>query len=101
MASGARVRTRMAPACSQRSAFVITQEGTVQHMPRWLLVIVVDVCATAAKVSAQDARAKSPVMVFEGDVIAASSHRVDDGSRIVTEATVHTSDGRDVTVSQL
>ena len=42
-----------------------------------------------------------PVMFVEGDVIAAHSFWTDDGSRIVTEATVHTSDGRDVVVSQL
>ncbi|HET9627303.1 MAG TPA: hypothetical protein VFP84_38355 [Kofleriaceae bacterium] len=40
------------------------------------------------------------VMSIEGDVTAAHSHWTQDGSRIVTEATIHTPDG-DVTVSQL
>jgi hypothetical protein len=40
------------------------------------------------------------VMSIEGDVTAAHSYWTQDGSRIVTEATVHTPDG-DVTVSQL
>jgi hypothetical protein len=40
-------------------------------------------------------------MFVEGDVIAAHSFWTDDGSRIVTESTVHTSDGQDVVVSQL
>ncbi|HEX2691261.1 MAG TPA: hypothetical protein VHN14_31830 [Kofleriaceae bacterium] len=42
-----------------------------------------------------------PVMTIDGDVIAVHSHWTDDGSRIVTEATVHTPDGEDVVVSQL
>ena len=42
-----------------------------------------------------------PVMFVEGDVIAAHSFWTDDGSRIVTESTVHTTDGQDVVVSQL
>jgi hypothetical protein len=42
----------------------------------------------------------TPPMTIEGDVVAAHSYWTDDGSRIVTEATVHTPDG-DVTVSQL
>jgi hypothetical protein len=41
-----------------------------------------------------------PVMTIEGDVVAAHSYWTNDGSRIVTEATVHTPDG-DVVVSQL
>jgi hypothetical protein len=73
----------------------------VQHMLRWSLVIVVDVCVTAANVSAQGTGARLAAMTFEGEVIAASSHWVDGGSRIVTEATVQTSDGQDVIVSQL
>jgi len=40
-------------------------------------------------------------MFVEGDVIAAHSFWTDDGSRIVTESTVHTTDGQDVVVSQL
>jgi hypothetical protein len=42
-----------------------------------------------------------PVMTIEGDVVAIHSYWTDDGSRIVTEATVRTSDGTDVVVSQL
>jgi len=42
-----------------------------------------------------------PVMTIDGDVVAVHSHWTDDGSRIVTEATVHTGDGQDVVVSQL
>lgn len=42
-----------------------------------------------------------PVMTIDGDVIAAHSYWTDDGSRIVTEATVRTSDGQEVVVSQL
>jgi hypothetical protein len=41
-----------------------------------------------------------PAMTIDGDVIAAHSYWTDDGSRIVTEATVRTPDG-DVVVSQL
>ena len=41
-----------------------------------------------------------PVMMIEGDVIAAHSYWTSDRSRIVTEATVRTADG-DVVVSQL
>jgi hypothetical protein len=41
-----------------------------------------------------------PVMTIQGDVVAAHSYWTDDGSRIVTEATVRTPDG-DVVVSQL
>jgi hypothetical protein len=39
--------------------------------------------------------------MIEGDVVAAHSYWTDDGSRIVTEATVRTADGADVDVSQL
>ncbi|HEX7838043.1 MAG TPA: hypothetical protein VF469_11300 [Kofleriaceae bacterium] len=42
-----------------------------------------------------------PAMIIDGDVIAAHSSWTDDGSRIVTEATVMTSDGQQVVVSQL
>ncbi|HEU4735381.1 MAG TPA: hypothetical protein VFT22_46135 [Kofleriaceae bacterium] len=42
----------------------------------------------------------TPPMTIDGEVIAAHSYWTDDGSRIVTEATVRTPDG-DVTVSQL
>src|SRR5512140_827909 len=42
-----------------------------------------------------------PVMTIDGDVVAVHSYWTDDGSRIVTEATVHTSQGEDVVVSQL
>lgn len=42
-----------------------------------------------------------PVMTIDGDVVAVHSHWTEDGSRIVTEATVHTADGEDVVVSQL
>lgn len=42
-----------------------------------------------------------PVMTIEGDVVAVHSHWTDDGSRIVTEATVRTVSGEDVVVSQL
>ena len=41
------------------------------------------------------------VMTIDGDVIAAHSYWTDDGSRIVTEATVQTDDGQQVVVSQL
>src|ERR1043165_5197645 len=41
-----------------------------------------------------------PVMTIDGDVIAATSHWTDDGSRIVTDATVRTADG-DVVVNQM
>jgi hypothetical protein len=40
-------------------------------------------------------------MVIEGDVVAAHSYWTEDRSRIVTEASIHTADGRDLTVSQL
>lgn len=40
-------------------------------------------------------------MFIDGDVIAAHSHWTQDGSRIVTEATVRTADGQEVVVSQL
>jgi len=40
-------------------------------------------------------------MTIDGDVIAAHSYWTDDGSRIVTEATVQADDGRQVVVSQL
>ncbi|HEU4728736.1 MAG TPA: hypothetical protein VFT22_12620 [Kofleriaceae bacterium] len=42
-----------------------------------------------------------PAMTIDGDVIAAHSYWTDDGSRIVTEATVRTDDGQTVVVSQL
>jgi hypothetical protein len=42
-----------------------------------------------------------PVMTIDGDVVAVHSYWTADRSRIVTEATVHTSDGADVVVSQL
>jgi len=42
-----------------------------------------------------------PPMTVTGDVVAVHSHWTSDGSRIVTEATVHTPDGSDVVVSQL
>jgi hypothetical protein len=42
-----------------------------------------------------------PVMTIDGDVVAVHSFWTDDGSRIVTEATVRTADGQDVVVSQL
>jgi hypothetical protein len=42
-----------------------------------------------------------PVMTIEGDVVAVHSYWTDDGSRIVTEATVRTPEGPDVVVSQL
>jgi len=41
------------------------------------------------------------MMTIDGDVVAVHSHWTDDGSRIVTEATVRTSEGADVVVSQL
>jgi len=41
------------------------------------------------------------MMTIDGDVIAAHSYWTDDGSRIVTEATVQTDDGQQVVVSQL
>jgi hypothetical protein len=40
-------------------------------------------------------------MTIEGEVVAVSSHWTDDGSRIVTEATVRPPQGDDVVVSQL
>jgi hypothetical protein len=40
-------------------------------------------------------------MFIEGDVVAAHSYWTEDRSRIVTEATVRTADGRDLAVSQL
>lgn len=42
-----------------------------------------------------------PAMTIDGDVVAAHSYWTDDGSRIVTEATVLTPDGSQVVVSQL
>lgn len=42
-----------------------------------------------------------PAMTIDGDVVAVHSYWTDDGSRIVTEATVRTPDGTDVVVSQL
>jgi uncharacterized protein (TIGR03382 family) len=42
-----------------------------------------------------------PVMTIDGDVVAVHSYWTDDGSRIVTEATVRTAGGADVVVSQL
>src|SRR5258706_8209633 len=42
-----------------------------------------------------------PAMTVDGDVVAVHSHWTDDGSRIVTEATVLTPDGTEVVVSQL
>src|SRR5262245_38460806 len=42
-----------------------------------------------------------PAMTIDGDVVAAHSYWTDDGSRIVTEATVLTPDGQQVVVSQL
>jgi hypothetical protein len=42
-----------------------------------------------------------PVMTIDGDVVAVYSHWTQDGSRIVTEATVRTADGKDVVVRQL
>jgi len=44
--------------------------------------------------------AAAPTMAIEGEVTSANSRWTQDGSRIVTEATVHTPDG-DVVVSQL
>src|SRR5258708_39397586 len=41
-----------------------------------------------------------PVMTIDGGVIAVASHWTDDGSRIVTEATVRTAGG-DVVVNQM
>jgi MYXO-CTERM domain-containing protein len=43
----------------------------------------------------------APMMFVEGDVVAAHSYWTEDRSRIVTEATIHTPDGRDLAVSQL
>src|ERR1043165_7533964 len=43
----------------------------------------------------------APVMFIDGDVVSVHSYWTDDRSRIVTEATIHTADGRDVAVSQL
>src|SRR4029079_8453867 len=43
----------------------------------------------------------APAMFVEGDVVAAHSYWTEDRSRIVTEATIHTPDGRDLVVSQL
>src|ERR1044071_3099761 len=43
----------------------------------------------------------APMMFVEGDVVAAHSYWTEDRSRIVTEATIHTPDGRDLVVSQL
>jgi MYXO-CTERM domain-containing protein len=40
-------------------------------------------------------------MTIEGDVVAVHSYWTDDGSRIETDATVHTVDGREVVVNQL
>ncbi len=42
-----------------------------------------------------------PVMTIEGDVVAVQSHWTNDGSRIVTEATIRPAEGADVIVSQL
>lgn len=42
-----------------------------------------------------------PVTIIDGDVIAIYSHWTSDGSRIVTEATIHAGDGQDYVVSQL
>ena len=42
-----------------------------------------------------------PVMTIDGDVVATHSYWTDDGSRIMTDATVLTSDGQEVVVSQL
>ena len=42
-----------------------------------------------------------PVMTIEGDVVAVQSHWTNDGSRIVTEATIRPAEGADVVVSQL
>ena len=43
----------------------------------------------------------APVMFIDGDVVSVHSYWTEDASRIVTEATIHTADGRDVAVSQL
>src|SRR5262245_453626 len=43
----------------------------------------------------------TPVMFIDGDVVSVHSYWTEDRSRIVTEATIHTGDGRDVAVSQL
>jgi len=42
-----------------------------------------------------------PVMTIEGDVVAVQSHWTNDGSRIVTEATIRPAEGADVVVSQM
>src|SRR4051812_30889787 len=42
-----------------------------------------------------------PAMTIEGDVVAVQSHWTDDGSRIVTEATIRPAEGADVVVSQM
>src|SRR4051812_25127980 len=39
-------------------------------------------------------------MIIEGDVVAVHSYWTDDGSRIETDATIHTVDGQDVVVNQ-
>lgn len=41
-----------------------------------------------------------PVMIIDGDVIAAHSYWTDDGARIMTDATVLTADGQQVIVTQ-
>ena len=41
-----------------------------------------------------------PVMTIEGDVVAVHSYWTDDGSRIETDATILTDDGREVVVNQ-
>jgi hypothetical protein len=41
------------------------------------------------------------MMIIDGDVVAVHSYWTGDGSRIVTDATVRTSDGQDVVVNQL
>lgn len=41
-----------------------------------------------------------PVMIIDGDVVATHSYWTDDGARIMTDATVQTSDGQQVIVTQ-
>lgn len=65
----------------------------------WIRSLISRLAAPLAVIALPSAALAKPVTV-EGDVIATHSRWTQDGSRIVTEATVRTADG-DVTVSQL
>src|SRR5262245_31464309 len=74
-------------------ACLVTRRDSFKKMralPPFLLAMVLAPAAALAR----------PVAV-EGTVTDAQSRWTSDGSRIVTEATVRTADGRDVVVSQL